>query len=496
MKKNAILSFVTTCTGCFGFSQEILWEVENPFKKSSFPQVKESFQVVNSKTNEISLFLIYEENVYACLLNEQYNLSKTMVSQKLPPKYKVLLGSSISKDGLYHLFMANENHKKFGVISFSYDEKESKIKELELDLKNQKFIQTVSYNDNFYIITTYKNESGLNIYLFDEELNYTSKKIDLSRKKFTGAMGETKYLYDLLTTEQVFSKNIDIEKIDDATPNSIESTSAKTKMYVKEGRVIFTFDVNKDYTQILTISLDDFTATTKVFNKTNSDSDKRTDPDIQKSNTFIADDKLYMIGGSPKKMIFTINDYETGNLLKKYEVLKEGAITFKNTPIIQEGGVYDKYRELERTAQFLRKITTADIGVAVYKKNDGYTITLGGKSEIKNGGGMMMPMGFGAVPGIPIATVGSATIFFNPTYFAYNGYTNTKSTYVNCLFDSNFEHIEGEVEKNAFDKVKEFSELPENKNIKAETLFKYKDYFIFGYYIHKTKKYSLVKFQD
>ena len=61
----------------------------------------------------------------------------------------------------------------------------------------------------------------------------------------------------------------------------------------------------------------------------------------------------------------------------------------------------------------------------------------------------MMPMGFG----MPMASFGGVSVFFNPVYFAYNSYVNTKSTYVNCLLDQNLNHLEGVFPKNEFDKI-------------------------------------------
>ena len=49
------------------------------------------------------------------------------------------------------------------------------------------------------------------------------------------------------------------------------------------------------------------------------------------------------------------------------------------------------------------------------------------------------------------------TNFMTSTYYSYAVYTSTKSTRIHCLFNEHLEHISGEVPKNAFDKIKEFS---------------------------------------
>jgi len=103
-----------------------------------------------------------------------------------------------------------------------------------------------------------------------------------------------------------------------------------------------------------------------------------------------------------------------------------------------------------------------------------------------------MPMaGFGAVGGA-VAGVGNA--FVTPTFYAYSGYTYTKSTRIDCLFDENMTHVQGEVAVNAFDHIKEFSD--EILNEKAETIFKFNGYFVYGYYESLYDKYFLRKFED
>ncbi len=470
----------------YAFSQEILLEKQNISSK-----IDDSFSVVNSLNGDISLFLIDKKNIYAYLLNDDYETINSIVSDKLPSKYKVLIGSSISKNNIYRLFLTNNRHKKFGVISFSYTDKEFSMKELDFKPKDEKFIQTVTYNNKLYLITIKKNSSILNIYLFDDNANYKINQIDLSREVLINDLYARVHLYNLLVAPQGFSSNINIKKIDETTPNAIETTSEETKMYIDKdtGKIIFTFDENKDITQIVDIDLNNFGATIKKIEKPKLT--EETTVNYRKSNTFIADDKLYALTSSNKELIFTVNDYNTKNLIKEYTLKQDDSITFKNTPIIQEKGS-SSVREMEKTRKFLRKITSSDVGIAVYKKNNEYVVTLGGKKEIQRGA--MLPMGFGAIGGATAVLISGA--FFNPTYFAYSGYTTTKSTYIDCLFDSNFNHIKGDIGKNAFDKVKDFTELPENKNIKAETLFKIKNHTVFGYYSRKSKSYSLVKFED
>ncbi|TYP99576.1 hypothetical protein C7447_101176 [Tenacibaculum adriaticum] len=264
-------------------------------------------------------------------------------------------------------------------------------------------------------------------------------------------------------------------------------------MYVRDNSIVFSFDNNNEFTQVLTINLNDFSAKSKAFKKPMID----VKPNDKKSNSFINGNHIFIIANNKEKLVLNIVNYNNKEILKSYSILKDEPITFKNTPIIQEGGSYNNYRELEKTKKFLRKINVNEVGVSVRKLNGIYHLTLGGYTLQSNGGTMMMG-GFG---GLPITSFGNVSIFFNPAQFAYNSISNTKSTRIESLFDEHFNHIEGEIQENAFDKIKKNEkEIQDNvfnsDSEKGGTIFKYKDYFIKGTYNYESKIYTLKKFTD
>tara|TARA_R110002072_G_scaffold134810_3_gene275826 strand:+ start:481 stop:729 length:249 start_codon:yes stop_codon:yes gene_type:complete len=82
-------------------------------------------------------------------------------------------------------------------------------------------------------------------------------------------------------------------------------------------------------------------------------------------------------------------------------------------------------------------------------------------------------------------------VFFNPAQIAFNSFTNNKTTRIESLLDSDFNHIHGEIEENAFDKMKDFK-----SNNKGGTVFKYKDFFIKTRYNSFSKDFNFKKFTD
>ena len=71
-------------------------------------------------------------------------------------------------------------------------------------------------------------------------------------------------------------------------------------------------------------------------------------------------------------------DFKTGNLIKNYTGYKNDSITFKNTPIIQEGGMHDNYRELGKTKRFLKRIVKGNTGISARKVGNLFHVVMGG----------------------------------------------------------------------------------------------------------------------
>lgn len=471
------------------FAQEKLVEFKNDLDDSKY-SIKEVIPAVNQNNGHISLFFMNTKQVYGYLLNNDFNVIKKISSEDRSRKYNTIIGYSVTDSLNYNLYITNNKNNKFAGINFSFNGGNSVINEFELQNSNEKFIQTVTIKNTCYLLSILRESSVLKVYKLNNIHSQKPYSIDLKNEFFLGSDNNRVSLYDLFRTRSngIFV-GTETDKIEEDTPNSIEVVSAEKKLYVIDGKIVFTFDNNRNVTQILTINPIDNSYDIKSFEKPLLKVELRQ----KKSNSFISDDIIFTIASTNDSLGLKIQDFKSKQILKEFLVARVDTITFKNTPIIQEGGVYDKYRELESSQKFLRKLTSADLGISAYKQREEYLITIGSKKEIKvGGGGMMMPMGgFG---GIPIATIGSANVFFNPAYYAYNSYSTTKSVHIKSLFDLDFNHINGAIKDNSFDKINNHSETGNSTD--GKTIFKYKDYFVLGNYFPKTKIYTLKKFED
>ena len=453
-------------------SQETILTFNN-ILKTSLSDVKDVVPIVNEETGDIAFFVADAKNVYGYKFDENFKLKGKISSEEKSRKYKILIGSSASNSDSYRVFLTNKNQDKFSSILFSFKDGVTTSKEFLLS-RSETFIQTVQFNNQFYLISGAKERNQLFIYSFDNEGNPKRNFINVSALRFIDYNGKNKNLLSLLI------KGENIKKFEENTPNSIELTSEQRKMYVRDGSVLFTLDHHKMFTQVLKINLKSFQASSFQFKK------PLLGKKAKRTNSYLNGENVFTIAATNEKFTVEILDFKTGNLIKEYSASKNDSITFKNTPIMQDGGMYSAYRELGKTKRFLRRITKGHTGISARKVNSQYHLVIGGYIVQKTNGGMMMPFG-----GIAIGSIGAATVFFNPAQIAFNSFTNNKATRIESLLDENFNHIKGEIKENAFDKMKALK-----SNNKGSTVFKYKDYYIKTSYKSFSKDFTFKKFRD
>ncbi len=451
--------------------------------------IDKTVPILNSQSNDLSILLIDGKRVYGYLLNEKLKVKDSLNLENKARKYKEIVGKSVFSNNNYTIFLTNKFRDKFATVSFSYESKDSEFNELKLNLANQKFLQTVQYNNSLFIITIEKNTSKLYLYKYDNNLLPDIRIIDFSNESFIDAKEREVSLYQLFIdgiSQFSLKEEINLVKIQQDNPNSLEVTSEFSKMYIKNNNVIFSFDENKSFTQILNIDLKTYDNHFKKIEKPL----KKTPGNKKRNNTFIFEDNIYTISATKNIVALHAKNYSTDKEFKNHWALVTDSIYFKNSPIIQTGGAYDNYRELKGpngTKKFLRKINSGNLGISIYKTEAKYIVTYGGVKEIKSGAAMM------PFPGIPIASFGSIGIFVNPTAFAFSGYSSSRAVSIKALFDKNFNHLTGNIPKNAFDKIKEYQK-EHNTEPKGNTVFKFKDKYILGYYNSWTRKYKLLRF--
>ncbi|XMO87792.1 hypothetical protein AAFN75_05770 [Algibacter sp. AS12] len=444
---------------------------------------KRTYSFSNAVNNDLAILVRERKNSFAFLFDENFQVkSKFDFVYKKKSKYNVVLGETIL-GSQYSLLYSNSIKNRFCVFTVDFDSKSIILKELKIDFQNDRYLKTISHKNILYVLSTSKKDDEIIIRKLNADYEFEiikshTLKLEKNQKLYT---------QDFLSIGFWATIEPNVVKIDNRIPNAIEQVSKENKIYVQNDNLYLTFDNSTEFTVVYSIDLVNFSIEKKKYNYPKGKIDE-----FKKFNSYFFDNKLFQIASSNKEMIFEVKSLEN-EVLKSYYFNKETPIDIKNSPIIQDGNTalpFVTKREFEEASKFLRKISSGNLGVSVYKKDDAYHFTIGGVKDVSYSTGAPMIMS-GPTP----ITINNQVHYMpspNPVFSSYQSYAGTKSTYFNTKLDLDFNYLKGEVDDNVFEKIKNYSESL--KHMSGEDVFFHKDQLLFSYFDMKNAEFNLVKF--
>ncbi|WMI69209.1 hypothetical protein [Mangrovimonas sp. YM274] len=480
------LSFLILFVSLNAFCQKTVLTFEND--EVSKRLTKESYTFSNTENNDLAILLIEDKKAFAYLFDKDFNQKSKLETKGLKNKYNEVVGYAV--DNLnYRVLYANDKKDKFAVLNIDFGLGSMDISEFKMDFDGEIYLSTVNYNNQIFLFTAEDNLE-LSIWTFNNLSFNKAKTFTLDDLK------DKSLLKKNYGVHVAFSNNIGkpfwlgtkvsgISKIDQRIPNAIEVTSSLGKLYQTKNKVYLTLENEEDKTYFYDIDIENYEIDLKIF-----DYPEGTIEPFKKFNSYIYEDKIYQIASSKQEMKLLINTL-SGELVKSFYIDKEHPITFKNSPIIQEGVAtpFISTRELEETQKYLRKISSGNLGITVIKTKNNYHTSMGGYKITKNP--TPIPSN-SSDPFNPFSTPTGTFVSYNPTYSAYNTYTKTKSTYFHSIFDLEFNHLKGEVEENIFDKIDALKKV--KKYSTADYVFFHDNTLYYGYFDLKEGNYNLITF--
>jgi hypothetical protein len=475
IKKTVFVAFVLNVF--IGYSQDIVSTIPVKLKNN-----RDVFQIINDSTKQVTLFLSDRKTVNAIRLDEKMQFLDSIVTNR-PDKYYSEMIGYISKGSKQNLFWSSGDSKEILVQNFDFEKRTILSKNFTLEFKKEVVLQKFSLNKKFYILSVLKTSNSLKLYMFDQNSIMTEKIIDLNLFKFFDSRYVKTDIYGMFRESFLPSEgSFSLQKISPESPTSLTYSSKKRKCYLRDNSLVVTLDTNKDYTQIIIINTNDYSASEKIIKKPLIVSQQT---NIPNSNSFLFGEKLYQVKNNSDVMIVSIKNLN-GDDINEYKIFNDKPIEFKNSDIIQFGGDFSSKRILDKSNQFLRKTANLNTGISCYNIKGNNLITLGSVSEQTNNNAM-----FGAMFGLTGALIAAA---ISPTYDNFNSYSNRRVVYFNSLLDNNDKHIKGIVQPLAFDKIQIFSQRA--TEITSQGIFKIEENYYFSYYDSKESKYIIRKFTD
>ena len=455
---------------CFISAQDSWLFSSNPLFDNE--KVKEVIPIVNTESGEFAIFYKVKKGLIAELYSNEKKLLHTFTLDNLPSEDIV---GYVFKEHQYTLFFSNASMKKISCVKIDFNAKTSQlIDDINLDLKGENPIQFIKNDLGLHLLTIKKKSSILKLYTINLNGTFKENSYDFSDKIFERDNGITYNLYSFLF---IVHKTNAFEFIDSSLPCSLEQAVASTKIFSKQNEIILTVNLTDKYTYVITLDTENQKS---VFNKIENKHFIKNNSSNTHSS-FLIEHVLIDSYISNEKLVINFIDLKNNTILKEFVISEDDSIHFKNSPIIQEGGDFASYRELEKTSQFIRKVIQSKMAISAYKDNNNYIVTLGSYEPKPSTMSMITGGIIGGITGVIIMSM-------------FDSYTNSKSVRILSLLDENFNYIQGEIPKNGFDKINAFIEKRTLKKMEAQTIFKHKNYFIWGGFDTSSKTYNFFKF--
>ncbi len=427
----------------------------------------------------------------------KYNKSKDRVAQKVfetekRRKYKEHLGHVLNNNGNLNMYFTNSRKRGLMLAVLDTQNDTFTYQDMDIDFDRQSYLYSVAHDNKFYILTI---DTQVNLILHEiDGTNHGFTKFPVSELKYkTSPTDQEGFISKALKTG--FNGSVGDSKLvalEENLPNSIELVSNESKLIKRDDKLFIIVDLDDTRTDVLEISLENKKLAVRSFDQP---LERFEDLGGIKSNSYLHENKIYQVAVSNDQLVLDIKNYDTAESIKSFEVNRDDKdIPFKNTPIIQLGGAYEDYRELDRTRQLLRKMSNSFPGVAVYRYNDQLEITVGGSKEVQNAG-VGFGMAFGAMGGA--MSVGGVNVdigfqpFYNPYFMSYDMGVKSKSTFIVGLFNNDINHMIGDIPGNIWDRLETFTE---DLNPYMENIIPREDHILYSYYDKKAREYKLVRF--
>ncbi len=356
---------------------------------------------------------------------------------------------------------------------------ETKDRFIEFDLKKEKVVDHLSGGDRFLYCTSNNKTSEFIIYNFTSEQQFDTLRYHFDESGWND-----------LTTDGALVRKVSLKKVDLEGECSIDVAVRANKLYLRNDTLLLVMNNHPDSTHVVSFDLPHKKVDPWLIKHHFTLPGGEIGPYAFSDNSFLLRNKLYYLWVTSDSLCVQVADLFSGVINRSFVAKREDTISFKNTPIIQEGTSNSAHetRELGKTRQLLRKMVTGDVVItATPNNNNQIEVIIGSYAKIntnRGGGGMHMAAGgYGA----PMVMVPTPTGGFNR-----GGWV--KSARFKMLLNADtFEHVEGAIGNSINEQIEYYT-----KGIKipreAENLFMTNGRYYHAYYDKALRKLVILQF--
>ncbi|WP_432410183.1 hypothetical protein [Rasiella sp. SM2506] len=423
--------------------------------------------LLNDADNRLVFVQKNKKDIHITLYGVNFEPGDQFVLAEVLDANQQMLLSSVY-DNKLAILTGNSSRKKLTALHIDLDTKKVLSKTELPKLRGEGLLQTYFYEGSHYILSVSLDSEVLFFQKIGPEGVIKKETFDLSSYTFktkTSKNESLKYLFNYAAP--------DLQKINDTFPYTLLQTSSKCKSYQLDDRIQITLDHDVSKTMILEIDLPEMT-----FEMVEIEKPLLTKGTSGNSNSLLHGGRMYQLIMDTNEMILEVKESATLQSLYTYRVGADEEIVIKNTPIILEGAAYASKRKLGKTQQFLRKVSNSNPAISVHQLEDQLQVVLGGSVQMASGisdfGGTMLLTHFSSIPQILSTN------------------ENARTTYIQCLFDEDFKHLDGSIVQTVFDKIERYHTESDLKKETLETIVDFNESYI--YVVLQDDEYRFVKF--
>lgn len=269
------------------------------------------------------------------------------------------------------LYEMDRNHINMETVDFKNN---TVVNSQVLEMPDEeRTIQEFTCEGRFYILRVHDKKNEMILHLVDENGKSSHKNISMD---ISGFNRDKLSLSEYFSYSHVFYPKQETELI--------EATDL-TKIYPYAGKVIITVTNDKEPPHIWSIDLQTYAIGKKKFDLSGFSGFNGKKEKFY-NNTYLYGENLYVLNVSKQKIEIGIFNFNSGQLVQKYEINESSNMQFVETPVeIRTNGRARKENVIQSNKELIKEVFKGSTGIAVARNSKGQIILTCGVYDKETG---------------------------------------------------------------------------------------------------------------
>jgi len=475
-------------------AQKTVFTYQTEVAKSTKSSPVESIIVPDETTGKTTIILKGNDKVEYLLLNKTFETeskvrpSNGLLNTIFEKGYSKYLRGVKNNKGSSFFYAIDRTHINMETVDF----KNSTVANKQvIEIPNEEHtVEGFTCQGRYYLLSANDKKNELGIYLVDENGIPSHKNIPIDLSGFNP---------DKLTVSEYFSYS-DVFYPKQET-ELIESTEL-TKVYPLADKIIMIVTNDKEPPHIWTIDLKTYNVSKRKFDLSGFTGFNGKKEKFY-NNSYLYGENLYVLNVSKKKIEIGIFNFNSSQLIQKFEITESSSIPFVESPVkILTNSTSKKENTIESNKELINGLFKGSTGIALARNNKGQIILTCGVYDKETGTSSGYSMGSFGQSSMPTGQFYSGSnVPVTRTYSNFNAmgnnkgggraYTFTRTVKFKIMVDSSeYKLVSSNSKLSTVDKINDYL-----KSIPAETeaikVFTINDTYYLSYYSPREKTFFI-----